>query len=576
MRPYVNFVPLNKNHNPSIMFLRNSRTIITAIAAALIVTSCSLFDDVTYSVTPSPLEAHGDSVRVSIKGTVPEKSINKSAIADVTPVIRWEGGEKALKTVTVQGEKAAGNGIVVNSKTGGNFTYSDVVAYDPMMMKSELFITASAGKGTNRKELGESKVADGVIATPYLVQIDHKAIMAQDAFQRIITERSTATINYLVNSPQVRASELKDIDMKEWDALLKDIANNERLAAKAIDIEAYASPEGEVDRNDKLADGRAKSAKQTTDGIMKKAKLGDIDGSYLEKGNGEDWKGFRTLMEASDIEDKALIIRILETYSDVNEREKEIKNLSKTYTEIAEDILPKLRRAEMVLSYDVIGYSDEELIELSKSNLDSLKLEELLYAAELHSDDATKLSVYKHAEARFTDDYRAANNIGGIYYMQGKMADASAQFTKASNIEKNATTSNNTGIMVHRNGDRKKAAEMFREGMSAGTEAAYNLGIVNIQDGDYGSAVSNYKGYDSVNSALAALLNGDAASASNILDRAEEGDSAVAHYIRAIIAARGSDAASVNSHLQMAISKDPSLKDRAMKDAEFLGMTLSL
>jgi tetratricopeptide (TPR) repeat protein len=557
------------------MFLRNLRPFVLTVIVALSIASCSLFDDVTYVVTPNPLEAHGDSVKVTITGTVPEKSINKSAIADVTPVLRWEGGEVALKTVTVQGEKAAGNGTVISSKTGGNFNYSDVVAYNPSMMKSELFATASAGKGTKRKELGETKIADGVNSTPYLVEMDYKPIMGKDAFQRIITERSNATINYLVNSPVVRASELKDIDMKEWDKLLKDIAANERLEAKKVDIEAFASPEGEVDRNDKLATSRSGSAKKANDDLMKKSKVPSLGGSYTDKGLGEDWAGFRKLLEASSIEDKALIIRILETYSDVNQREKEMKNLSKTYTEIADQILPKLRRAEMVLSYDVIGYSDEELVTMSKADPSTLKLEELLYAAQLHSDEATQLSVYKNAEGRFTDDYRAANNIGAIYFAQGKMTEAEAQFKKAANIQKNATTSNNTGIFMHKAGERKKSAEAFREGMSAGTEAAYNLGIVNIQDGAYDRAVSNFKGYDSVNSALAALLNGDAATASNILDRSDESDSAKAHYLRAVIAARGKDAAGMNSHLREAVAKDPSLKARAEKDAEFLGMTVT-
>ncbi len=281
-------------------------------------------------------------------------------------------------------------------------------------------------------------------------------------------------------------------------------------------------------------------------------------------------------MQNSDIEDKDLIIRILETYSDVNEREQEIKNLSKTYTEIARDILPKLRRSEMTLSYDVIGYSDEELTSISKGNPDSLNLEELLYAANLHTDMADQLAVYKNAEARFTDDNRAANNIGAIYLKQGNDADAAAQFTKADNISSDAITSNNKGIIARRNGDRKAAAELFRNGMSAGDNAAYNLGIVNIQDGDYDRAVSNMNGVDSFNAALASMMNGDASSASSILDNAADGDTAVGHYLRAVIAARQGDSGAVNSHLKTAIGMDASLRDRAMMDAEFLGMTLSL
>lgn len=544
--------------------------------AGLAFTGCALFDDVTYNVNPSPLEAHGDSVRVSVTGTVPEKSINKNAIADVTPVLRWEGGERALKTVTVQGENAAGNGTIINSKTGGNFSYSDVIPYEEGMMKSELFVTASAGKGTNRKDLGESKIADGVKATSYLVQSDDRPIFAEDKFQRVIREQSVATINYLVNSSSVRGSELRDDDIKNWKEFLAELKEDERLQASGVEIDAYASPEGEVDKNDRLANNRANTAKGTVENMAKRAKLDELESSYTEKGLGEDWDGFREMMQNSDIEDKDLIIRILETYSDVNEREQEIKNLSKTYTEIARDILPKLRRSEMTLSYDVIGYSDEELTSISKGNPDSLNLEELLYAANLHTDMADQLAVYKNAEARFTDDNRAANNIGAIYLKQGNDADAAAQFTKADNISSDAITSNNKGIIARRNGDRKAAAELFRNGMSAGDNAAYNLGIVNIQDGDYDRAVSNMNGVDSFNAALASMMNGDASSASSILDNAADGDTAVGHYLRAVIAARQGDSGAVNSHLKTAIGMDASLRDRAMMDAEFLGMTLSL
>ncbi len=544
--------------------------------AGLAFTGCALFDDVTYNVNPSPLEAHGDSVRVSVTGTVPEKSINKNAIADVTPVLRWEGGERALKTVTVQGENAAGNGTIINSKTGGNFSYSDVIPYEEGMMKSELFVTASAGKGANRKDLGESKIADGVKATSYLVQSDDRPIFAEDKFQRVIREQSVATINYLVNSSSVRGSELRDDDIKNWKEFLAELKEDERLQASGVEIDAYASPEGEVDKNDRLANNRANTAKGTVENMAKRAKLDELESSYTEKGLGEDWDGFREMMQNSDIEDKDLIIRILETYSDVNEREQEIKNLSKTYTEIARDILPKLRRSEMTLSYDVIGYSDEELTSISKGNPDSLNLEELLYAANLHTDMADQLAVYKNAEARFTDDNRAANNIGAIYLKQGNDADAAAQFTKADNISSDAITSNNKGIIARRNGDRKAAAELFRNGMSAGDNAAYNLGIVNIQDGDYDRAVSNMNGVDSFNAALASMMNGDASSASSILDNAADGDTAVGHYLRAVIAARQGDSGAVNSHLKTAIGMDASLRDRAMMDAEFLGMTLSL
>lgn len=551
------------------------RVMVTAILV-ISFTGCALFDDVTYVVNPSPLEMHGDSVRVSVTGTVPEKKMNKSAIADVTPVIRWDGGERELKMVTVQGEKAAGNGIVINSKTGGDFSYTDVVPYEEGMMDSELYVTAKAGKGANRKDLGEAKIADGVITTPYLIMDDDRAIMATDKFQRVINKESVATINYMVNSSQVRGSELRDEDIKAWKEFLAELSEDERLEAKELSVNAFASPEGEVDKNQNLADNRAKTATSTMKGLAKRAKLDELESSYNEKGLGEDWEGFRTLMEESDIEDKHLIIRILETYTNVNEREEEIKNLSKTYTEISKDILPELRRSEMTLSYDVIGYSDDELRSISAATPDSLNLEELLYAASLVDGDAAKLAIYRNAEARYTDDNRAANNIGAILYSQGDTDGASAQFTKADNISSDAITSNNLGMIARQSGDRKAAAEYFRNGMSAGDEAAYNLGLVNIQDGDYDRAVSNMSGFDSFNSALATMLNGDNDAAKSILERSSDSDTAKGHYLMAIIAARQGDTAGAASHMQTAVGMDASLKDRAMKDKEFMGMSLGI
>lgn len=558
------------------MRLQSLKLYTALIATSFLVASCALFDDVTYTVTPSPLEAHGDSVRVTVKGTVPEKKINKNAVADITPTIRWEGGSKQLRVFTVQGENATGNGTVINSKTGGNFSYTDIVAYEPGMMKSELFVSASAGKGTKRKELGETKIADGVIATPYLVQSDDMPIMATDNFERIIRERKVAQLNYKVNSARVMTKELKDDDIMQFETLLAQIASNERLEAKGVQVDAYASPEGKVDHNDKLAVNRAESARKAVDKMLTKNAMDNVDGIMNIAGKGEDWEGFRELMAKSDIEDKELIIRILETYSDVNEREQQIKNISKAYREIQDDILPELRRSKMTMEYDVIGYSDDELMDLAKRDPGSLNVEELVRGANLLTDEAAKIAAFKNAESRFTDDNRASNNLGAIYLMQGKDSDAEAMFNKANAIKSDAITANNLGIIARRKGDRKKAAELFRDGLSAGPEASYNLGIVNIQDGDYAEAVSNMSGMDTFNAALAKVLNGDVAGAQTTLSNSTSADTALGLYLKAIMAARSGDTAGVTTNISAAVAKDASLKDRAMKDAEFLSIPLGL
>ena len=535
-----------------------------------LMTSCSLFDDVVYTVTPDPLEMHGDSVRVKVSATIPEKSINKKAVADVTPVLRWDGGEKALKMITVQGEKAAGNGVVINSKTGGTFTYTDVVAYQPGMMKSDLIVTAMAGKGTKRKAMEEAKIADGVIATSLLVASDDKVILAIDKFERITHHNTMATINYLVNSSRIRNNEMNDDDMNTLKSFLSQVKENDRWDIKGVTSDAYASPEGEISKNENLANERAESSTIAMTKVLKKEGLEEYEDVFTKSGNGEDWEGFRDLMNESDIEDKNLIIRILETYTDKDKREEEIKNLAATYVEISKDILPKLRRSQMKFNYDITGFSDEELMSMSKSSPDELNVEELLKAGTLHSDLNDKLNTYTSAERLFPDDYRTSNNVGYILFLQNKVNEAAAKFAKADQLQNNPVSSNNLGVIARLNGDRDAAEDLFRGALSAGPDASYNLGIVNIQNGDYEEAVSNMTGNDSFNFALAQLLNGSNDGASTALGNSSDSDSAKGLYLKAIIAARNGDVSGATSLLGSAVAKDAKLGARAMMDAEFI------
>ncbi|MFT4985675.1 MAG: Flp pilus assembly protein TadD [Flavobacteriales bacterium] len=535
-----------------------------------VLSSCALFDDVAYTVTPDPLELHGDSVKVKVSATIPEKSINKKAIADVTPVLRWEGGEKALKMITVQGEKAVGNGVVINSKTGGTFTYTDMILFEPGMEKSELFVTAMAGKGTNRSELPEAKIADGVITTPLLVMSDDKVIMSDDKFERITQHNTMATINYMVNSSKVRNNEMNDEDIDKLKGFLAQVNENDRWDLTGVSSDAYASPEGEISKNENLANDRAESSSTAINKVFKKEGLEGLESMFTKSGKGEDWDGFRDLMNESNIEDKNLIIRILETYTDKDKREEEIKNLAATYVEISKDILPKLRRSQMQINYDITGFSDEELVSMSKSTPDDLNVEELLKAGSLHNDMTDKLNTYMAAERMFPDDHRASNNVGCVLFMQNKVTEAAAKFNKADQLQKSPQATNNLGVIARLNGDKEEAEELFRDALSAGPDASYNLGIVNIQTGDYAEAVSNMSGSDTFNSALAQLLSGSKDGASSALTKSSDNDSAMGLYLKAIIAARNDDEAGAKSMLSAAVAKDSSLGAKAMMDAEFI------
>jgi Flp pilus assembly protein TadD len=553
------------------MKTRNFRALVLATAVGVGSTGCSLVKDVTYTVTPNPLEMCGDSVEVTINAIVGDKGLHKKATADITPMIMWEGGQKELKTISVQGEAAAGNGIVI-PKAGKKVTYTDKVPYSNDMQTSELKVKLVAKKGKKTVEEVSDKIADGVITTPYLLIGDDKSIAAKDQFKRVTPESVPAVIHYTVNNSTVRGGELKDADVKAMKAFITANAENPKVAYTSVAVQAWASPEGEISKNDNLANERAASAGKSARGLFNKTAATKLEGvSDNLAGRGEDWEGFKAAMQASNIKDKELILRVLEMYSDKTKREEEIKNMAQTYLELKKEILPSLRRSEISLKYDLTGKSDAELTALSKSNPDSLTVEELLFSATLTGSDMNEqMRIYKEVSRIYPSDWRGPNNVGYIYMMQNKLNDASGEFEKAAGIAKDPVVMNNLGVVARLKGDRAKAMEYYGQASGAGPEVAYNMGIVQIQDCQYAAAVGSFGSEKTVNAALAQMLSGDTDGALNTIDASPDKDSAMGYYLKAVIGARTGNGDLVANNLKSAVAKDAAMKEKAEKDLEFL------
>lgn len=541
-----------------------------AISSAF-VTSCDLLKDLNYKVTPSPLEMHADSVRVKVEVMFPEKGIKKKASAEITPML----GTTALKTVIVQGEKVSGNGTVIQYKPGGKMVYTDVVAYKPEFENAELMVTGKVFKGGKEKKdkFTATKIADGTIITPYLVAKNFKVIYAKDAFVRTNEKSFVAQINFEKGKSNVKPAELKDKDVVDFANWLKTAETNPKIAIKAINVTGYASPEGEVGKNDNLSMDRATAAKTAAIELSKKAKstAGQLE-IYNLSGKGEDFDGFKKELQASSIneDEKNLVIRVLEMHKDPTMRETEMRNMGKTFTELDKDIFPKLRRAELSTVYDLTGFSDEELKAVSVSNPDTLTIEELLFTATLTSDLNEKARLYTIATKNYNTDYRGFNNLGVVNYFQNKVEDAQANFEKANNLKDNAISKNNLGAIAGLKGDRAKAAKLLAQAKGAGNEVAYNTGIINIQAGKYADAVSSFGAEASFNKALAQLLNNSNAEAMKTIDLSLDKESARGFYLKAVAAARMDKIDTVVTNLKNAVSKDASYKAKAGKDREFL------
>ena len=548
-----------------------------AIIAALLLSACGgitkmkdTSSTVKHSVTPSPLEMHGGKVDVTINTTFPGKYFNKKALLVVTPVLTYEGGEAAYDTVIFQGEQVEANNTPIPFENGKTVTYSGSVPYVEGMKTSQLVLKAYGQVKDTKVPFPDTKIADGVIATPALVQVDPKAIMVGDKFERVIPAQYEADINYVINKADVRPKELKDTDIKDLENEVAAASANDRVDIKSAAISSYASPDGPEDLNTKLSANRGKSAQGYFSKLLKKSKVEKAkEDNFLNVvSTPEDWDGFKAAMEKSDIKDKDLVLRVLSMHSDPVVREKEIKNISEAYEEIKDKILPELRRSKLIVNVDNIGYSDEELLDLVKSNPDTLNEEEILYAAKLVGDAEGKLAAYQKAAENFPKSFRAINNVGYVQVQMGKLDDAKASFEKAKEIEDNDVVNNNLGVVALLQGDSSGAEDMFTSAMGAGDAVSYNLGIIKIQQGDYKAAV-NYLGNGcNFNTALAKMLNGandDALSALNCIAE----PTAMDYYLKAIIGARMDNSDMVFSNLRSAVGKDAALKDAVKSDLEF-------
>ena len=537
---------------------------------ALIVafSSCSKMGELSsdyFTTTPQVLEAVGGKVPVTINGKFPEKYFKKKAVVEVTPVLRWNGGEVKGQPAVFQGEKVEGNDQTISYKMGGNYTMKTSFDYVPEMAKSELYLEFNAKIGNKTVAIPAVKIADGVISTSELIENTLQSANpanGDDAFQRIIKEKHNANIMFLIQQANIRASELKTA--KEFN---KEVANVNDAANKKIsniEVSAYASPDGGVGLNTKLAENREDNTTKMLSKDLKKAK---IDAAIDAKYTAQDWEGFQELVSKSNIQDKELILRVLSMYQDPEQREQEIKNISSVYKTLADEILPQLRRSRLTLNYEIIGKSDDEIASLASSNPKELTLEELLYAATLPNDNGKKEVIYTKATELFPNDYRAFNNLGKLAYQAGNIDKAESYLKKAANIQAAPEVNMNLGLVALAKGD-KSAAESYLGKASGAKELGETMGNLYIAQGQFERAVNSFGDAKTNSAALAQILAKDYNKAKNTLASVEKPD-AYTDYLMAVLGARTNNLSMLTSSLKSAVAKDSSLAKKAATDLEF-------
>ncbi len=532
--------------------------------------SCSKMGELSpdyFTTNPEVLEAVGGKVPVTITGKFPEKYFKKNATVEVTPVLRWEGGEAKGQPATFQGEKVQGNDQTISYKTGGTYTMKASFDYVPEMAKSELYLDFKIKKGKKEYTIPSVKIADGVIATSELPTVNSaNAAYAPDAFQRIIKQAKEAQIMFLIQQANLRASELKSDSLKAFHKQVVAVAGDTKnYKLNNIEISAYASPDGGVELNTTLAENRQNNTEKYMNQQLKKGKIEtEVDAKYTA----QDWDGFQELVSKSNIQDKDLILRVLSMYSDPEQRETEIKNISSVYKTLADEILPQLRRARLTANYDVIGRSDEEINAAFDTDAKVLSNDELLYAATLTNDNARKEAIYKKTVELYPNDYRAYNNLGMMAYANGDLATAENYFKQAASKSSNAAEVNtNLGLIELTKGNVANAETYLSKSTGANT-ANEALGNLYIKQGQYDRAVQAFGDTKTNSAALAQILAKDYNKAKSTLSAVKSPD-AYTNYLMAIVGARTNNADLVKSSMDKVKQQDAALAAKAQNDREF-------
>lgn len=536
----------------------------------LALSSCGKMGELSadyFTTDPEVLEAIGGKVPVTITGKFPEKYFKKNATVEVTPVLRWDGGEAKAQPAKFQGEKVQGNDQTISYKAGGTYTMKAVFDYVPEMAKSELYLDFKIKKGKKEYTIPSVKIADGVIATSELPTVKSaNAAYAADKYQRIIKQAKEAQIMFLIQQANLRASELKSEGLKDFHKQVVTVAGDTKnYKLNNIEISAYASPDGGVKLNTTLAENRQNNTEKYMNDQLKKGKIEtEVDAVYTA----QDWDGFQELVSKSNIQDKDLILRVLSMYSDPEQRETEIKNISSVYKTLADEILPQLRRARLTANYDAIGRSDEEINAAFDANEDSLSVDELLYAATLTQDNARKEAIYKRTIQKYPNDYRAYNDLGKMAYAAGDLNAAENYFKQAASKDANAPEVNtNLGLCALVKGNVAEAETYLSKSTGADT-ANEALGNLYIKQGQYDRAVQAFGDTKTNSAALAQILAKDYNKAKSTLNAVKNPD-AYTDYLMAIVGARTNNADLVKSSMDKVAQKDAALAASAQNDREF-------
>lgn len=542
--------------------------------------------------SPEVLEEKGNLIEVKLYGTVPPKYFDKYSGMILQAYLVYEGGKTALEPILLKGENVIGKGTLIQYENGGTFEQTQTIPYHPDMNKSKLVmepVVYNAKQGAlstlgdvqanvKHQMVAGYKIADGVIYTSERIENDMCYSVAKSGYEKetIVTKKAAFYFakNRFNYNPKQKLNTTDHAKM-HVDAVHEFLARGWKI--KSININGFASPEGEETLNEGLSEKRANTMHAAVVKKMKNMmKEAGHDPAHVDMiqfnifPHGADWKGFLKLVEKSDLADKESIIRKIKRPLTERQKEAEIRKLMAIYPSMADDMLPMLRKAVVAVSSYQPKKTDEEMAKLAVSSPDDLDLFELLYAASMAECDVAT-GIYKTIIKKYPKCWKSKNNLAVILLKHGEVDKAMKLLEDAHKMYPKVNLMvNNMGIAYTYKGDFNKAEKYFLKAKELGRACVHNFGVIEINKGNYAKAAKLTSDMECrYNAALAFLLNEDYSKAEKNL-KCVKSNKAAAAYLLAVIGARTNNTSMLFKYLVEAIQADEAYKAQAKDDREFI------
>ena len=191
------------------------------------------------------------------------------------------------------------------------------------------------------KQQGDTTLLSEWVDGDYLVRRYKITSRDDEAQYSLKYSISASKLNSLLSN---NATELADLDK-----MMAELKSDANMHIQYIDITGYASPDGNAMSNEALALSRAQKFRSVLE--SRYAMLSNYKVNVMA--NAEQWDDCDDAVLGSSITDKEAVLNVLNSATSEAAKEQRLKQMPQAWSVFRTQILPTMRRVEMVVYYNV-------------------------------------------------------------------------------------------------------------------------------------------------------------------------------------------------------------------------------